>query len=70
MKDYSEETADKIDAEVKSIVDSCYKRAKRLLALNKKKLIEIAKALMEKESLENHDLEKALKDLKGPETED
>ena len=67
MKDYSEETADKIDAEVKSIIDSCYKRAKKVLTFNKKKLREIAKALMEKESLENHDLEKALKDLKGPE---
>ncbi|MEE8638446.1 MAG: ATP-dependent zinc metalloprotease FtsH [Candidatus Margulisiibacteriota bacterium] len=69
MKDYSEETADKIDSEVKSIVDSCYKRAKKVLALNKKKLVKIAKVLMEKESLENHDLEKALKDLRGPESD-
>ncbi|MEE8637730.1 MAG: ATP-dependent zinc metalloprotease FtsH [Candidatus Margulisiibacteriota bacterium] len=70
MKDYSEETADKIDAEVKSIVDLCYKRAKKVLILNKNKLLQIAKVLMEKESLENHSLEEALRDLKGPEAED
>jgi cell division protease FtsH len=69
MKDYSEETADKIDVEVKKIVDLSYKRAKEMLTLNKKKLLEIAKVLMEKESLENHDLEVALKDLKGSETD-
>jgi len=67
MKDYSEETADKIDAEVKKIVDLSYKRAKEILTLNRKRLLEIAKVLMEKESLENHDLEVALKDLKGSE---
>jgi cell division protease FtsH len=66
MKDYSEETADKIDAEVKSIVDLCHKRAKEILTLNKGRLKEVAKTLIEKETLENHDLEEALKDLKGP----
>lgn len=70
MKDYSEKTADKIDAEVGTIIDSCHKRAKDILSINKDKLLEIAKFLKEKESLDNHDLEKALKDLKGPETED
>ncbi len=67
MKDYSEETADKIDAEVESIIDICYKKAKKIIAKNKGRLLEIAKLLKEKESLENHDLEVALKDLKGPE---
>jgi cell division protease FtsH len=66
MKDYSEDTADKIDVEVKAIVESCYKRAKNILILNKNKLLEIAKVLMEKESLENSNLEEALKGLKGP----
>lgn len=65
MKDYSEETADKIDAEVTSIVVACHQRARDILTSNKEKLKEIAKVLMEKESLENHDLEEALKDLKG-----
>jgi cell division protease FtsH len=66
QKDYSEETADKIDAEVMAIIEACFRRAKDLLTLNRVKLLEIAKVLMEKESLENHDLAEALKDLKGP----
>lgn len=64
MKDYGEETADKIDSEVTSIVDSCHNRAKKILTANKKRLIEVAKTLIEKETLENHDLKEALKDLK------
>lgn len=69
QKDYSEETADKIDAEVMTIINACHQRAKELLTLNRVKLLEIAKVLMEKESLENHDLAEALKDLKGPKTD-
>jgi cell division protease FtsH len=70
MKDYSEETADKIDAEVQSIIDLCYKKAKRIITKNKSRLLDIAKLLKEKESLENHDLEEALKDLKGPDQDE
>ena len=66
-KDYGEETADKIDAEVNSIINSCHETAKEILIRNKEKLIDIAKVLREKESLENHELEDALKDLQGPE---
>jgi cell division protease FtsH len=66
MKDYSEETADKIDTEVQSIIDLAHERAKEVLELNKEKLLEISKVLIEKESLENHTLEEILKDLKAP----
>jgi cell division protease FtsH len=65
MKDYSEETADKIDEEINSIVDSCYKRAEEILTKNRVKMDEIAVLLKEKESLENHELEEALKGLQG-----
>ncbi|PIS28701.1 cell division protein FtsH [Candidatus Saganbacteria bacterium CG08_land_8_20_14_0_20_45_16] len=65
MKDYSEETADKIDEAIKGIVDLCFQRAKELLALNKDQMHLIAKALMTKETLENADLEQALAGLKG-----
>ncbi|MFC1568271.1 ATP-dependent zinc metalloprotease FtsH [Candidatus Margulisiibacteriota bacterium] len=65
MKDYSELTAGKIDAEVESIIEYCHKRAKKILSKNKARLIKSAKVLQEKESLENHDLAEALKDLKG-----
>jgi cell division protease FtsH len=63
MKDYSEETADKIDEQINQIIESCHTRAKEILTLNKTKLLEIAKLLMEKESLENEALEEALKGL-------
>jgi len=66
MKDYSEETADKIDEQIKAIVDYCHNRAKEVLTANKDKLVSIAKVLREKETLENHDLEEALKDLQCP----
>ena len=58
MKDYSEETADEIDKEVKDIIDNCYSKAKELLSKNQNKLNDIAKVLMEKETLEGEDLEK------------
>lgn len=63
MKDYSEQTADAIDREVGKIINACYLKAKGLLEKNRIRLVEIAKILMEKESLENSDLEAALKGL-------
>jgi cell division protease FtsH len=65
MKDYSDATADKIDDAIKTIIDTCYKKAKEILTLNKKKLKDVSKVLIEKETLENHNLEEALKDIKG-----
>jgi cell division protease FtsH len=70
MKDYSEQTADEIDREVDKIIAACFAKAKEVLSRNRTKVEDIAKILIEKESLENHDLEEALKDLKGPKTED
>jgi cell division protease FtsH len=66
MKDYSEKTADKIDEEVQVIIESCFKRAREILTLNRVKMNEIAKTLKEKESLENSELAEALKGLVGP----
>lgn len=68
MKDYSEQTADEIDREVDKIIEACFARAKEILSQNRSKVEDIAKILIEKESLENHDLEEALKDLKGPQS--
>ncbi len=70
MKDYSEETADKIDAEISAIIKSSHDRAKKILSRNKGKLLDIAKLLKEKESLDNSELAEALKGLKGPEDND
>ncbi|MFH1519920.1 MAG: ATP-dependent zinc metalloprotease FtsH [Candidatus Omnitrophota bacterium] len=51
-KDYSEETANIVDQEVKRIVAECYERAKNLIEDNKKKLKLLANALLEKEVLD------------------
>jgi len=59
MKDYSEETADKIDSEIKAIIDECYKRAQENLTANRGELIEVAGILIEKETLEGEDLASA-----------
>ncbi|MFC1674695.1 ATP-dependent zinc metalloprotease FtsH [Candidatus Omnitrophota bacterium] len=50
-KNYSEETAKIIDQEVKSIIDSCYQRAKQLIEANKDKIKLLVKVLIEKEVL-------------------
>ena len=47
-KPYSEETATKIDAEIKSIIENQYERAVRILADNKDKLDALASKLLEK----------------------
>jgi len=60
-KDYSEETAMKIDHEVKTIVDSGLKRACSLLTEHKDELELLAKTLLEKETLDDDEVRKLLK---------
>ncbi|RIK40934.1 MAG: cell division protein FtsH [Chloroflexi bacterium] len=54
QRDYSEEVAEAIDAEVRSIIDKTYSRAKQLLTENIQKLHAVAAALIDQETL-NHD---------------
>jgi len=49
QKDYSDETAKKIDEEVRTLVNQSYNRAKDLLTKNRDKLDKMALALVEKE---------------------
>jgi cell division protease FtsH len=56
-KDYSEKTAEEIDEEVKSIVSERYEYAKRLLLNNKQLLIDLASALLEKETLDASEID-------------
>ena len=56
-KDYSEHTAQEIDAEVKRIIDEAYARAKKLIDDNRDKLELIAKALLEFETLDGQQVE-------------
>ncbi len=51
-KDYSEQTAQEIDHEVKSIIDNAYKVASDIINANRDKLEMIANALLEYETLE------------------
>ncbi len=55
-RDFSEETAMKIDVEVRKIVDYAYQRAKDVLETNRDALVRIAKALLEREVLDANEL--------------
>ena len=59
-KPYSEATAERIDQEVKKIVDTAYDRTKQLLILHREHLEVIAKELLEKEILFQSDLERLI----------
>lgn len=60
-KEYSEETAAKIDEEVAGILKKCYNRTKKLLKKNINKLEKITKELIKKETLEKEEFEKLVK---------
>ncbi len=59
-KPYSDNTAEKIDKEVKALIDFCYQRTKKLLNDNRPQLEIIAKELLEKEILFQNDLERLI----------
>ena len=63
-KNFSEKTAEMIDAEVKKIVTRNYDRTKELLEKNRNKLLMVAKALLEKEVLTSDELEAVIKGKK------
>ena len=57
-KDYSEETANIIDEEVKRIVDTAYNRARIILSEHVDKLHAVASVLLEKEKIEGAEFDK------------
>jgi AFG3 family protein len=59
-KPYSEATAEKIDKEVKKIIDDAFERTKKLLVDHRDHLEIIAKELLEKEILFQSDLERLI----------
>jgi cell division protease FtsH len=61
-RDYSEDTAIRIDHEVKRIVEEGYNRAMRLLEENRDGLIRVAEALLEYETLEGSEIDMIVKD--------
>lgn len=60
-KDYSEEVAAELDKEVRSFMEDAYAATEKLLSDNIDKLHVIAKALMEKETLEEEEINQLVK---------
>src|SRR4029434_2575719 len=56
---YSEATSELIDAEVRRIVEECHRDAVRLLADHRPNLESLARALLERESLDEHEVRSA-----------
>ncbi len=56
-RSYSENIANKIDEEVKSIIDECYNEAKRILVENKDKLEACADLLIQRERISREEFE-------------
>lgn len=63
-RNYSEKTADLIDAEVKKIVESCYEKAKKVIKAQNKVTQLIAETLKDKETLQGEELKKFLNMIK------
>jgi cell division protease FtsH len=57
-RNYSEEVAAQIDREMRSIIDKAYHKAEALLRDNLAKLHDVAKALLEKETLDGKEFER------------
>ena len=63
-KNFSEKTSELIDAEVKKIINRNFSRTKQLLEKHRSELINVAKALLEKEVLTSEELEEIIKGKK------
>jgi len=64
----SEALQSKIDTEISKIIDEAYKQAKDILAKNKTKLDKVAKALLDKETLDTEEFEKIVGKKKSSES--
>ncbi|MBP9985860.1 ATP-dependent zinc metalloprotease FtsH [Candidatus Saccharibacteria bacterium] len=64
---YGEETAKKIDENVKKLLEEASTRARKVLLANRKQLDELAKALLKDETLEEEQVNEVLKDTELPE---
>jgi cell division protease FtsH len=59
-QDYSEETAQKIDTEIKRIVEEQYARARAILTEKRPELVRVAEALLEHEVLDGQHIKQIL----------
>ncbi|HDH11568.1 MAG TPA: ATP-dependent metallopeptidase FtsH/Yme1/Tma family protein [Nitrospirae bacterium] len=65
QKDYSEKTAEEIDGEIRTIVGERYEYAKHLLLDNKKLLLNLARALLDKETMDAAEIDAIVKGKNG-----
>jgi cell division protease FtsH len=69
-RDYSEQTAQKIDEEVRSIVTGSYKKAFQLIKDNLDTIHRMASDLLEKETLDTNDIDKIMDERGKPTKEE
>ena len=69
-RNYSEEIAGKIDAEVRKIIETCYNNATQLLKDNWKKVERMVASLMEHETVDTDEVVAILNDLPYPRKSD
>jgi len=62
MRDYSEQTARDIDEEMKRIISQCYDRAKSILTEHRSKMVKLAEALIEYETVDREAFEGLMHD--------
>ncbi|MBK8902367.1 MAG: ATP-dependent zinc metalloprotease FtsH [Anaerolineaceae bacterium] len=68
-RDYSEEAAKAIDEEVRIILDHNYKRAKQIIEDNRDKMVALANALMEVETMDRSTFEKLMNETLSVQSE-
>lgn len=66
-KDYSEKTAQGIDDEVRRLITEAYDEAKKLLMVNSSLLDAFANVLLEKETMDSHEIDQFIQDFKAQE---
>jgi cell division protease FtsH len=64
-KDYSEKIAEEIDHEVRRLVTGAYEEAKKLLSENYDILETFAKILLDKETVDGHDMDRMIEEMRG-----
>ena len=63
-RDYSDELAEKVDKEVRTLIEAAHDEAYQMVLENRATLDRLASELLEKETLDQHELAEIFKDLK------
>ena len=66
IRNYSEESAAKIDELVRKLIDKCHKKTQELIAKHKDLIRKLAEDLIKKETLSKEEFEAYFKDIKVP----